>query len=105
MRSVLCKEFGGPDKLVVEDVPAPPIRAGAVRIRVEAAGINFADLLLVSGQYQEKPPLPFTPGSEAAGTITEVGPGVTNLQTGERVMVLSGGGAFAEEVVVDAPRI
>ena len=63
MRAVLCKEFGGPDKLVVEDVPAPALREGAVRLQIHAAGINFADLLLVSGQYQEKPPLPFIPGA------------------------------------------
>lgn len=105
MRAVLCKEWSGPDKLVVEDVPAPPMRPGAVRVKIEAAGINFADLLLVSGQYQEKPPLPFTPGSEAGGVIGEIGDGVTNLKIGDRVMALTGGGAFAEEVVVDAPRI
>lgn len=105
MRAVLCKEFGGPDKLVVEDVPAPQMRDGAVRLAIHAAGINFADLLLVSGQYQEKPPLPFVPGAEAAGVITEVGAGVTNLKAGDRVMALTGTGAFAEEAVVDAARI
>jgi len=105
MRAVLCKEWGGPDKLVVEDVPAPPMRDGAVRLAIHAAGINFADLLLVSGQYQEKPPLPFIPGAEAAGVITEVGAGVSNLKAGDRVMALTGTGAFAEEAVVDAARI
>ena len=105
MRAVLCKEWGGPDKLVVEDVPSPPMRAGAVRVAVEAAGINFADLLLVSGQYQEKPPLPFIPGSEAGGVITEAGAGVSNFKPGARVMVLAGGAAFAEEVVVDEARV
>ncbi len=105
MRAVLCKEWGGPEKLGVEDVPAPSIRPGAVRVAVHAAGINFADLLLVSGQYQEKPPLPFIPGSEAAGVVTEVGPGVSNFKIGDRVMVLAGTGAYAEEVVVDAPRV
>jgi NADPH:quinone reductase len=82
MRAVLCKDWGGPEKLVVEDVPAPTMRPGAVRVAIHAAGINFADLLLVSGQYQEKPPLPFTPGSEAAGVVTEVGAGVTNVKAG-----------------------
>lgn len=105
MRAVLCKEFAGPDKLVVEDVPAPPMRDGAVRLKIHAAGINFADLLLVSGQYQEKPPLPFIPGAEAAGVITEVGAGVSHLKAGDRVMALTGTGAFAEEAVVDAARI
>ena len=80
MRAVLCKEWGGPEKLVVEDVPSPPIKEGAVRIAVQAAGINFADLLLISGQYQEKPAFPFTPGMEAAGMVTEVGAGVSGLQ-------------------------
>jgi NADPH2:quinone reductase len=105
MRAVLCKEFTGPAKLVVEDVPAPPMRDGAVRLKIHAAGINFADLLLVSGQYQEKPPLPFIPGAEAAGVISEVGAGVSNLKVGDRVMALTGTGAFAEEAVVDAARI
>ena len=105
MRAVLCKEFGGPDRLVVEDVPAPALREGAVRLQIHAAGINFADLLLVSGQYQEKPPLPFIPGAEAGGVITEVGAGVSNVKAGDRVMALTGTGAFAEEAVVDAGRI
>lgn len=105
MRAVLCKEWGGPEKLVVEYVPSPPIRDSAVRIAVRAAGINFADLLLVSGQYQEKPAFPFTPGMEASGIIGEVGPGVTTLKTGDRVMALTGTGGYAEEIVVDANRV
>ncbi len=105
MRAVLCKEWGGPEKLVVEDVPSPPIRDGAVRIAVEAAGINFADLLLISGQYQEKPPFPFTPGMEAAGTVTEVGAGVSTFKAGDRVMALTGTGGYAEEIVIDANRV
>ncbi|HEX4603622.1 MAG TPA: NADPH:quinone oxidoreductase family protein [Candidatus Angelobacter sp.] len=104
MRAVLCKEWAGPEKLVVEDVASPPIKAGAVRIAVHAAGINFADLLLISGQYQEKPAFPFTPGMEAAGSVTEVGTGVTALRAGDRVMALTGTGAYAEEIVVDANR-
>jgi NADPH:quinone reductase len=105
MRAVVCREWGGPDKLVVEDMPAPAIREGAVRIAVRAAGINFADLLLISGQYQEKPAFPFIPGMEASGTVTEVGAGVNTLRVGDRVMALSGTGAFAEEIVVDAGRV
>jgi NADPH:quinone reductase len=105
MRAVLCKEWGGPEKLVVENVPSPATRDGAVRIAVQAAGINFADLLLISGQYQEKPALPFTPGMEAAGTVTEVGAGVSNVKAGDRVMALTGNGAYAEEVAVDAARV
>jgi NADPH2:quinone reductase len=105
MRAVLCKEWGGPEKLVVEDVPSPPIQDGAVRIAVHAAGINFADLLLISGQYQEKPPFPFTPGMECAGTVREIGQGVTTLNVGDRAMALTGTGSYAEEIVVDASRV
>jgi NADPH:quinone reductase len=105
MRAVLCKQWGGPEKLIVEDVPSPPIKDGAVRIAVHAAGINFADLLLISGQYQEKPAFPFTPGMEAAGVITEVGVGVSDFKPGDRVMALTGTGAYAEEIVIDANRI
>jgi NADPH2:quinone reductase len=105
MRAVLCRELGGPEKLVIEEVPSPPLRDGAVRIAIHAAGLNFADLLLIAGQYQSKPPLPFTPGSEAAGVIAEVGAGVRHLKTGDRVMAILEGGAFAEEVVVDAGRV
>lgn len=105
MRAVLCKEWGVPDKLVVEETASPSIRPGAVRLAVEAAGINFGDLLLVAGQYQEKPAFPFTPGMEAAGTVTEVGAGVANLKVGDRVMALTGMGAYAEDIVLDAPRV
>lgn len=105
MRAVLCKEWGGPEKLVVEDVASSAIRDGAVRIAVAAAGINFADLLLISGQYQEKPAFPFTPGMEVGGTVTEVGAGVSSLKAGDRVMALTGTGAYAEEVMVDAARV
>ncbi|HEU4415116.1 MAG TPA: NADPH:quinone oxidoreductase family protein [Candidatus Angelobacter sp.] len=105
MRAVLCKEWGGPEKLAVEDVPSPPIKDGAVRIAVHAAGINFADLLLISGQYQEKPAFPFTPGMEASGVVTEVGKSVSGLKAGDRVMALTGTGAYAEEIVVDANRV
>jgi NADPH:quinone reductase len=105
MRAVLCKEWAGPEKLVVEDVASLPIKDGAVRIAVHAVGINFADLLLISGTYQEKPPFPFTPGMEVSGTVDEVGAGVSSLKVGDRVMALTGTGAYAEEVVIDANRV
>lgn len=102
MRAVLCKELGGPEKLVIEDVPPPPLRPGTVRIAIHAAGVNFADTLLISGQYQDRPPLPFIPGMEVAGVVTELGPGVTTLKVGDRVLSSVGRGAYAEEVVVEA---
>jgi NADPH:quinone reductase len=102
MRAVLCKEFAGPEKLVIADVPPPPLRDGTVRINIHAAGVNFADTLLVTGQYQDKPPLPFTPGMEVAGVVAEVASGVTHLRRGDRVLASVGRGAFAEEVVTEA---
>lgn len=101
MRAVLCKSFeGGMDGLeVVDDAPSPPLVEGAVRIRVHAAGINFADTLMVSGQYQVKPPLPFSPGLEAAGEVIEVADGVTRVAPGDRVMASLHYGAFATEAV------
>jgi NADPH:quinone reductase len=105
MRAVLCREWGGPEKLAVENVASAPVGEGMVRIAVQAAGINFADLLLISGQYQEKPAFPFTPGMEASGTVTEAGAGVSAFKPGDRVMALTGTGAYAEEVVVDAGRV
>jgi NADPH2:quinone reductase len=105
MRAVLCREWGGPEKLATGEVPSPPMREGAVRIAVHAAGINFADLLLIAGQYQEKPAFPFTPGMEVAGTVAEVGSGVSGLRTGDRVMGLCGTGGYAEEIVMDAGRV
>lgn len=105
MRAVLCKEWGGPEKLVVEDVPAPPMRDGAVRIAAHAAGVNFMDTLLIAGQYQVKPPLPFTPGAESAGIITDVGKGVNGFKPGDRVLAMTENGGYAEEVVAAADRV
>lgn len=102
MRAVLCKELGGPEKLVIEEVPPPPIRPGTVRIAIHAAGVNFADTLLISGQYQDRPPLPFIPGMEVAGVISELGAGVSTLKLGDRVLASVGRGAYADEVVVEA---
>jgi len=105
MRAVLCRELGGPEKLVVEDIPSPPMRDGAVRVAIHAAGLNFADILLIAGQYQTKPPLPYTPGSEAAGVVTEVGAGVRHVKPGDHVMAILEGGGYAEEAVTDAARV
>lgn len=105
MKAILCKEWGGPEKLVLEDVPPRPLRDGAVRIQVHAAGVNFMDTLLIAGQYQVKPPLPFTPGAETAGIITELGPDVTGFKPGDRVMAMTENGGYAEEVVATADRV
>ncbi|HEX7968077.1 MAG TPA: alcohol dehydrogenase catalytic domain-containing protein, partial [Stellaceae bacterium] len=102
MRAVLCKEFGGPEKLAIEEVPAPAMREGHVRIKIHAAGVNFGDTLLITGQYQEKPPFPFIPGMEVAGVVTEVAPGVKHLKPGDRVLASIGRGGYAEEAVAEA---
>jgi NADPH:quinone reductase len=105
MRAILCKEWGGPEKLVLEDLPSPPLRDGTVKIQVHAAGINFLDTLLIAGQYQVKPPLPFTPGAETAGVVAEVGKGVNGFKLGDHVMAMTENGGYAEEVVVPQDKV
>lgn len=104
MRALLCKEFGLPDTLVVEDIAMPEPGEGQVRITVHAAGVNFPDFLIIQDKYQFKPDLPFAPGGELAGVVSAVGAGVTGLAVGDRVMGSTISGAFAEEVVVDAEK-
>ncbi|MCA8883394.1 MAG: NADPH:quinone oxidoreductase family protein [Rhodobacteraceae bacterium] len=86
------------------DAACPPPGPGEVRLQVAACGLNFADLLMIKGQYQEKPPLPITLGMEFAGTVTELGAGVDGLRTGMRVAIYAGFGGLAEEAVVPADR-
>lgn len=102
MKAILCKTFGTPDTLVLEEIESPTVKAGEVKIRVRAAGVNFPDALMIQGLYQVKPPFPFSPGLEVAGDIIEIGAGVDNLQVGERVIAIVNYGAYAEEVVVPA---
>lgn len=105
MRAVLCKEFGPPEKLVIEEVPSPAAGKGEVRIDVHAAAVNFPDLLIIQNKYQFKPPLPFSPGGEVAGVVREVGAGVTALKPGDRVLATTMWGGFAEEVAIDESRV
>ncbi len=105
MRAVVCNAFGPPDSLIVAERPAPVAGPGEVRIKVAAAGLNFADTLIVQGRYQVKPPLPFTPGFEAAGTILAAGPGVTGFAPGERVIAVPEHGCFAEELACPASAV
>lgn len=99
MRAVICSKLEGPVALSFGTMPQPTLGPRQVRIAVKAAGVNFADTLIVQGRYQVKPPLPFIPGLEAAGTITEVGAEVRGAKPGDRVMAALGIGAFAEEAV------
>ena len=105
MRAVLCKSYGPPDTLVVEEVPAPSLGAGDVRLRVHACGVNFPDTLIIQDKYQFKPPRPFAPGHEIAGDITEVGEGVGEYKVGDRVIGMIGHGGYATEAVVDVGQL
>lgn len=105
MRAVICRQWCGPEALAVETVPPPVLAAGTVRIRVRTAGLNFADNLIIAGNYQIKPPLPFSPGFEIAGEVVECAPGVANCRPGERVMAVLDYGGFAEEVVAPADSV
>ncbi len=105
MKAVLCKQFGPPDSLVVEDVPSPRAGPGEAVISVKAASLNFPDVLIIQNKYQFKPPLPFSPGSELAGVVKEVGAGVTHVRPGDPVMAFTTYGAFAEEVKTEASRL
>ena len=101
MRALVCKEYGTPDKLVVEEIDDPVPGDGQILVAVKAAGINFGDVLTVAGEYQVKPATPFVPGIEAAGVVEALGPGVDDFSVGDSVMVTTSLGAFAEKCVVD----
>lgn len=99
-RAVIGKEFGPPEAYALDQLPSRDVGAHDVRISIRAAGISFVDVLTAQGQYQVKPPLPFCPGSEAAGIVVETGSEVTGFSPGERVAFSGWGGMFAEEAVV-----
>ncbi len=105
MKAVLCKEFGPPSALVVEEVPSPEPGSGQVRVAVHAAGVNFPDTLIIQGKYQFKPDLPFSPGGEVAGVVSKLGSEVTGYRVGDRVIAATTWGGYAEEVVADAQRL
>jgi NADPH2:quinone reductase len=101
MRAVVCHSFSEPEDLVVEQLDTPACPADRVRVHVWASGLNYVDALFVQGRYQIKPALPFIPGSEIAGEITEVGHDVEGWSVGDRVVASIGLGGFADEVVVN----
>jgi NADPH2:quinone reductase len=98
MRAVRCHELTGPAGLRVDELPDPVPDAGQVVVDVRAAGVNFPDVLITSGNYQFKPPPPFVPGGEAAGIVHAIGDGVTSVAVGDRVVATMLFGAFAERV-------
>lgn len=105
MKAMLSKEAGGPETLVLEDMPTPEPGQKQIRIKVHAAGVNFPDTLIIRDLYQMKPPRPFAPGGEIAGEVEAIGEGVTGLSIGDRVLGMTGFGGFASHIIVDAARV
>jgi NADPH2:quinone reductase len=99
-RAVVCRELGPPERLRLETFASVPLRPGQLRVAIHAAGINFPDILMAAGEYQLKPELPFTPGMEAAGEVSEIADGVVGFGVGDRVIVKLRHGGYADEAVV-----
>ncbi|CDG84094.1 NADPH:quinone oxidoreductase family protein [Janthinobacterium agaricidamnosum] len=102
MKAIVCKAWGLPDSLAVEELPDLVAGPGQVVLDVKAAGVNFPDVLIIQGKYQFKPELPFIPGSEVAGVVRAVGDGVSAYQPGDRVIAFSAVGGFAQQLAVPA---
>ncbi|MBR1163443.1 NADPH:quinone oxidoreductase family protein [Bradyrhizobium elkanii] len=97
-KAVVCRELGPPERLQLENFASVPLQPGQVRVAIRAAGINFPDILMAAGEYQLKPPLPFTPGSEAAGDVVEVN-NAAGVAVGDKVIVKMRFGAYCDETV------
>ena len=102
MKAIVCEQYGPPKTLKLKDVEELRPKRKEVLVKVKACGVNFPDTLIIQGLYQFKPDLPFTPGSDIAGYVKEVGPEVTHLKKGDEVFGFVMHGGFAEEVVVPA---
>jgi len=102
MKGLLSKAPGGPETLVIEDMPDPVARPGQVVVAVKACSINYPDVLIIEDKYQMKPPRPFAPGSEISGVVDSVGEGVTDFRPGDRVLCTTGSGGLVEKVAVAA---
>jgi NADPH2:quinone reductase len=102
VRAVLCREFGPPESLTLEEVDEPTPADRQVVVDVRACAVNFPDVLIIQNLYQFKPPLPFSPGAEIAGVVSAVGPGVNGITVGDRVLASTGWGGLAEKIAIDA---
>ena len=105
MQAVLCKAFGPPESLVLEDVPEPVAGDDDVLVAVKAAALNFPDVLMIAGKYQSQPPFPFSPGGEIAGTVVSVGAKITEFAPGAPVFGVTWHGGFAERTIAPATRL
>ncbi len=99
MRAMICRTWGAPDQLHLEEVEPPQPAANQVRIKISVSCVNFADTIMIQGQYQTRPDFPFAPGLEACGEVLECGNGATRFKPGDRVMALLGYGGFAEQAL------
>ncbi|MFN8346223.1 MAG: NADPH:quinone oxidoreductase family protein [Spirosomataceae bacterium] len=104
MKALLCKQYGPPESLTVEELAPLQPEKDQVVISVKACGVNFPDTLIIQGKYQFKPPFPFAPGGEVAGIVKAVGENVKHLREGDNVFAMPGWGGFAEELAVNANR-
>lgn len=102
MKALLCKEFGPPESLTIEEIDDPEATPGMVVIDVKASSVNFPDALMIQGKYQFRPPFPFSPGCEVSGVVKAVGKNVEHVQPGDRVLATPGFGGFAEQVAAPA---
>lgn len=105
MRALLSKAPGGPETLVIDELPDPVPGKGQVRVAVKACAINYPDVLIIEDKYQFRPERPFAPGGEISGVVDALGEGVTSLAVGDRVLGTIGHGGLVEQVVVDAARL
>ncbi|WP_027526416.1 NADPH:quinone oxidoreductase family protein [Bradyrhizobium sp. Ec3.3] len=105
VRAVVCRELGPPESLRLETFPSRPLGEGEVRVAIRAAGLNFPDILMAAGEYQLKPELPFTPGVEAAGDVTEVDAAARGIAVGDKVIVKMRYGAYADEAAVASSQL
>src|SRR6478609_2116392 len=101
MKALLSKCVGGPEALVLDDIPVPSPGTGEVLLAVRACGVNFPDSLIIKDRYQFRPPRPFSPGGEVAGVVTGVGEGVTKCKPGDRIIGWVNWGGMAESIVLD----
>ncbi len=105
MKAIVCNAFGPVEDLEYKDVPDPKAGKGQVVVDIKACGVNFPDGLIVQGLYQMKPEVPFIPGNEVAGVISEIGEGVPHLKVGQRVIALCMLGGYAEKVACAATHV
>src|SRR5260221_6222408 len=97
MKAMICRQWGEPEDLRLEELVQPTLKSGQVRIEIHAAGVSFATTLVIAGKYQRKPPLPFAPGTEASGVVIEVDPACKRLKVGDEVGAVRAWGGAAEE--------